>query len=175
MTDDAQPETPRSLAAALNLSTESLRLYRKLKGAPEGWNVEEWRGFVDRLGLARAGNATLNELKAELLREQIRLARSKNRREEEALVDRETVQEMLGLLGQKLDLLLRLKLEVELPSRCLGKDVAELGIEGAAILDEIREVVNGNLARFETDVVKVFAGPSSLPPPVPPFKSRPMA
>ena len=69
MTDDAQPETPRALAAALNLSAESLRLYRKLKGAPEGWNVEEWRGFVDRLGLARAGNVTLNQLKAELLRE----------------------------------------------------------------------------------------------------------
>ncbi len=69
MTDYARPETPRALAAALNLSPESLRLYRKLKGAPEGWNVEEWRGFVDRLGLARAGNATLNELEAELLRD----------------------------------------------------------------------------------------------------------
>lgn len=159
MTDDAQPETPRALAAALNLSPESLRLYRKLKGAPEGWNVEEWRGFVDGLGLARAGNATLNELKAELLREQIHLARAKNRREGEAVVDRETVREMLGLLGQKLDLLLRLKLEVELPSRCLGKNAAEIGIEGAAILDEIREVVNGNLARFETDAVKASAGP----------------
>jgi hypothetical protein len=99
MTDDAQPETPRALAAALNVSTESLRLYRKLKGAPEGWNVEEWRGFVDRLGLARAGNATLNELKAELLREQIRLARSRNRRAEETSFDRETVREMLGVLG----------------------------------------------------------------------------
>jgi len=159
MTDHAQPETPRALAAALNLSTESLRLYRKLKGSPESWNVEEWRGFVDRLGLARAGNATLNELKAELLREQIRLARLRNRREEEASVDRETVKEMLGLLGQKLDLLLRLKLEVELPIRCLGKDAAELGMEGAAILDEIRAVVNGNLANFRSDVEP----PSSLP------------
>ena len=158
MTDDSQPETPRALAAALNLSTESFHLYRKLKGAPEGWNVEEWRGFVDRLGLARAGNATLNELKAELLREKIRLACSRNRREEEASVDRETVQEMLGLLGQKLDLLLGLKPSVELPIRCLGKDAAELGIAGAAILDEIREVVNGNLARFETDAVKASAG-----------------
>jgi hypothetical protein len=52
-----------------------------------------------------------------------------------------------------------LKLEVELPSRCLGKDVAELGIEGAAILDEIRAVVNGNLANFRSDVEP----PSSLP------------
>ena len=74
------------------------------------------------------------------------------------MVDRETVREMLGLLGQKLDLLLRLKLEVELPSRCLGKNAAEIGIEGASILDEIREVVNGNLARFETDAVKASAG-----------------
>lgn len=159
MTYDAQPETPRAVAAALNLSTESLRLYRKLKGAPEGWNVEEWRGFVDRLGLARAGNATLNELKAELLREQIHLARSKNRREEESVVDRETVREMLGLLGQKLDLLLRLKLEVELGPRVAGKSAAEANVEGGLILDEIREVVNANLARFETDAVKASAGP----------------
>jgi hypothetical protein len=75
------------------------------------------------------------------------------------VVDRETIRKMLGLLGQKLDLLLWLKREVELPSRCLGKNAAELGIEGAAILDEIRKVVNGILARFETDAVKASAGP----------------
>lgn len=161
MTDDSQPETPRALAAALNLSTESLRLYRKLKGAPEGWNVEEWRGFVDRLGLARAGNATLNELKAELLREQILLARAKNRREEQEVVDRAVVEEMLGLLGQKLDLLLRLKLEVELGPRVAGKSAAEANVEGGLILDEIREVVNANLACFETDAVKPRSPPSA--------------
>jgi len=160
MTDDAQPETPRALAAALNLSIESLRLYRKLKGAPEGWNVEEWRGFVDRLALSRAGNATLNELKAELLREQILLARAKNRREEQEVVDRAVVEEMLGLLGQKLDLLLRLKLEVELGPRVAGKSDAEANVEGGLIFDEIREVVNANLACFETDAVKASAGPS---------------
>ena len=100
MTADVQPETPRALAAALNLSTESLRLYRKLKGAPEGWNVEQWRTFLDQQGLARAANASLNELKAELLREQILFARAKNRREEQEVVDRAVVEEMLGLLGQ---------------------------------------------------------------------------
>jgi hypothetical protein len=159
MTADVQPETPRALAAALNLSTESLRLYRKLKGAPEGWNVEQWRTFLDQQGLARAANASLNELKAELLREQILFARAKNRREEQEVVDRAVVEEMLGLLGQKLDLLLRLKLEVELGSRVAGKSAAEVNVEGALILDEIREVVNANLACFETDAVKASAGP----------------
>jgi len=69
------------------------------------------------------------------------------------------VEEMLGLLGQKLDLLLRLKLEVELGPRVAGKSAAEANVEGGLILDEIREVVNANLACFETDAVKASAGP----------------
>ena len=35
-----------------------------------------------------------------------------------------------------------------------GKSAAGANVEGSLILDEIREVVNANLARFETDVVK---------------------
>jgi hypothetical protein len=51
-------------------------------------------------------------------------------------------------------LLLRLKLEVELGPRVAGKSAAEANVEGALILDEIREVVNANLARFEADAIK---------------------
>ncbi|MBM4231455.1 MAG: hypothetical protein FJ184_12025 [Gammaproteobacteria bacterium] len=87
------------------------------------------------------------------MREQILIARSKNQRERAEVVERQTVREMLGLLGQKLDLLLRLKLEVELGPRVAGKSAAEANVEGGLILEEIREVVNGNLARFETDAV----------------------
>lgn len=42
---------------------------------------------------------------------------------------------MLATLGQKLDLLLRLKLEVELGPRVAGKSMAEINIEGAIIVD----------------------------------------
>ncbi len=69
-------------------------------------------------------------------------------------MDRRVVDEMLEILAQKLDLLLRLKLEVELGPRVAGKSAAEINQEGILILDEIREVVNANIATFETDLVK---------------------
>ena len=76
-----------------------------------------------------------------------------NAREAGEVVDRDVVETMLVTLGQKLDLLLRLKLEVELPSRCVGKSIAELGIEGATLLEEIREVINANIAKFESEAL----------------------
>ena len=60
---------------------------------------------------------------------------------------------MLVRVGQKLDLLLRLKLEVELGPRMAGQNAAEANVEGGEILQEIREVVNANLATFETEAL----------------------
>ena len=60
---------------------------------------------------------------------------------------------MLVILGLKLDILLRLKLEVELGQRVIGKNAAEINVEGARIVDEIREVVNANIATFQTDAI----------------------
>lgn len=88
------------------------------------------------------------------MRRDIALRDLKLQRERAEVVERETVREMLRLLGTKLDLLLRLKLEVELGPRVAGKSAAEANVEGALILDEIREVVNTNLARFEADAIK---------------------
>ena len=87
------------------------------------------------------------------MREQIELARAKNRRESGDVIDREVVEEMLGVLAQKLDLLLRLKLEVELGPRVAGKSAAEANVEGGAILEEIREVVAGNIANFQAEAL----------------------
>ena len=93
----------------------------------------------------------LSDLKAELMREQIRLARAKNQREAGEVIAAEVVDDMLVTLAQKLDLLLRLKLEVELGQRVIGKNAAEVNVEGGVILDEIREVINSNIALFQTD------------------------
>ena len=92
----------------------------------------------------------LSDLKAELMREQIRLARAKNQREAGEVIAAEVVDDMLVTLAQKLDLLLRLKLEVELGQRVIGKNAAEVNVEGGLILDEIREEINSNIATFNT-------------------------
>jgi len=117
-------------------------------------NLVAWQKFcADKLIGKDVATKTLADLKAELMREQIELARSKNRRESGDVIDREVVEDMLAVLGQKLDLLLRLKLEVEAGPRFSGKSPAEINVEGAEMLQEIREVINGNIANFRSQAV----------------------
>ena len=52
------------------------------------------------------------------------------------VVDREVMRSMLQLLIQKLALLHRLKLTVELGPRCGGKSAAEINAEARALADE---------------------------------------
>lgn len=119
-------------------------------------NLAAWQQFcADNVIGKDVATKNLADLKAELMREQIELARAKNRREAGDVIDREIVESMLGVLGQKLDLLLRLKLEVELGPRVAGKSAAEANVEGAAMLQEIREVINANVAKFESEALKV--------------------
>jgi hypothetical protein len=117
-------------------------------------NLVAWQAFCAEHLIGRdTATKNLADLKAELMREQIRLARSKNEREAGDVIDREVVEAMLVTLGQKLDLLLRLKLTIELGPRGVGMNAAELNVEGDAILSEIREVVNANIATFEAEAL----------------------
>jgi hypothetical protein len=117
-------------------------------------NLTAWQAFcAEHLIGKDTATKNLADLKAELMREQIRLARSKNEREAGDVIDRQVVEAMLVTLGQKLDLLLRLKLTIELGPRGVGMNAAELNVEGAAILSEIREVVNANIATFEAEAL----------------------
>ena len=117
-------------------------------------NLAAWQEFVGAKLIGKDhATKNLSELKAELMREQIRLARSKNERESGDVIDREVVETMLVTLGQKLAMLLRLKLEVELGPRGVGMNAAELNVEGGVILQEIREVINANIATFEGEAL----------------------
>ena len=87
------------------------------------------------------------------MQREITLRDMKIAREAGESIAKEVVDDMLATLSQKLDLLLRLKLEVELGQRVIGKNAAEANVEGALIVDEIREVINSNIALFQTDAV----------------------
>jgi hypothetical protein len=148
----AEPELT-AICEALQIDVRTLRNWRKRDGFPHGEDAAAVKLWADRNGLGRLKDSTLSELKAELMREQIRLARAKNEREAGDVIDRDVVEAMLVTLGQKLDLLLRLKLEVELGPRVAGKSAAEANVEGGEILAEIRDVINSNVAKFEGEAL----------------------
>lgn len=117
-------------------------------------NLAAWQQFCAENVIGKdTATRNLSELKAELMREQIRLARMKNEREAGDTVEKRVVEDMLAILGQKLNLLLRLKLEVESGPRFAGKSPAEICVEGTIMLDEIREIVNSNVASFQREAL----------------------
>jgi hypothetical protein len=118
-------------------------------------NLSAWQQFCAENVIGKdTATKNLADLKAELMREQIRLARMKNEREAGDTVEKRVVEDMLAILGQKLNLLLRLKLEVESGPRFAGKSPAEICVEGTIMLDEIREVVNSNIANFQREALE---------------------
>jgi hypothetical protein len=118
-------------------------------------NLVAWQRFcAEKLIGKDVATQTLADLKAQLMQREIKLRDMKIARESGAMIASEIVDEMLGTLAQKLDLLLRLKLEVELGPRVAGKTAAEANLEGRTILDEIRDVVNANIATFQNEAIK---------------------
>ena len=150
------------LAAQLDIDARTLRKWRTRDDFPHGADAAAVKAWANSQGLHRiytkGEGGTLADLKADVLRRDIQLKDLKIAAQQGNLIDRETVEEAIALIGQKWDLLLRLKLEVELGPRVAGKSAAEANVEGSRILDEIREVVNAGLARFQSDVVRVSKG-----------------
>jgi hypothetical protein len=147
-----EPMSWKDLAARLETTVQSLHRWRQMDGAPAEPDLEEWQAFKALRILGRdRPTSELVALKAELLREQIRRERGRNARESGEVVEMKVVEQMLATLGQKLNALLTLKLTVELGPRIAGKSMAEINVEGSLIVDEIREVVNANLANFQRD------------------------
>ncbi len=147
-----------ALAAQLDIDPRTLRRWRQRDDFPHGADAGTVKAWADKHGLHRSytkgEGGRLADLKAELLREQIASARTKNAQLRRQFIHRKTFEDGIALIGQKWDLLLRLKLEVELGPRVAGKSAAEANVEGSRILDEIREVVNAGLSKFETDLLQ---------------------
>ena len=117
-------------------------------------NLVAWQQFcADNLIGKDTATKNLAELKAQLMQREITLRDMKIAREAGDTVEKRVVEDMLAILGQKINLLLRLKLEVEMGARVAGKSPAEANVEGGLMLDEIREVINSNIANFQREAL----------------------
>lgn len=161
-TDGVWVKDTSALARELGLSRQAIYDARarfpeeapKKEAGSRRENLAAWQKFcAEKLIGKDTATETLAELKAQLMQREIKLRDMRIARESGEMIASEVVDQMLGTLAQKLDLLLRLKLEVELGPRLAGKNVAEVNFEGRLILDEIREVINANIATFESEAI----------------------
>jgi hypothetical protein len=149
MSDETKKETQRAVAAALRISTESIRLYRKLKGAPAGWNIEEWRTFVEQRGLNKASSDVLSELKVLIAQEELKKKGRENAVAEGRIIEQETVSDFLRDWMAKMDLLLSSELEVNAPPLLAGKSILEVREEMRRIHDRIRDATKNGLLKWQ--------------------------
>jgi len=126
-------------------------------------NLLAWQQFCgDKLIGKDTATKNLADLKAQLMQREIKLRDMKIAREAGETIAKEVVDEMFVTLAQKLDLLLRLKLRGRAGQRVIGKNAAEANVEGALILDEIREVINSNIATYQNEMVSRSANSGEL-------------
>ena len=138
--------TQARLAEALHVNIRTIQRWENEPAFPKiptPENVATWR--AEKKPRARED---LEQLKCEKLQQDIEIGELKAARLRREQIKVEQVDALSRLIGQKLSLLLRQKVEVELPGRVLGKPIAEINAECVAIADEIREIVNGNLADY---------------------------
>lgn len=126
-------------------------------------NLLAWQQFcAENLIGKDTATKNLSELKAQLMQREIKLRDMKIAREAGEMIAKEVVDDMFATLAQQLDLILRLKMEVELGQRVVGKNAAEINIEGEIIVDEIRDIINSNIALYQSDMVSRSASIEEL-------------
>ena len=156
------PVTPLALltwneiAAQLSVSTQSIHQWRQLDGAPTEPELDGWVAYKAKRGLGRdRGSPEDHCAQSGAATRTDQQAMARNLREADAVVDAKVVSEMLKTLANKMDMLLRQKLEVELGPRMVGKNHAEIAIEGRLIHDEIREVLDNNIANYQNEELPI--------------------
>jgi phage terminase Nu1 subunit (DNA packaging protein) len=91
----------------------------------------------------------LADLKAELMREQIKLARMKNAEAKREVIDRDLVASYLKSWVAKLDLVLTAELENNLPALLIGQPIDLIRAEMRNAHDRIRDSTRRGLREWE--------------------------
>lgn len=141
------PTSRRALAKLIGCNEATIRRRQEQGGCPDFADVEGWRKLIAET--KSAGGQSYHDLRNEKLAAEIRLLKLKEQQAHGKLVEVEEVRGFLARLGAKFDQLLTQKLDTEIPARLLGKDIVAARGEARTVHDEIREIVNGGLSKWE--------------------------
>ena len=113
-------------------------------------NLVEWQQFCAQNVIGKdTATRNLADLKAELMREQIKLARMKNAEAKREVIDRDLVASYLKSWVAKLDLVLTAELENNLPALLIGQPIDLIRAEMRNAHDRIRDSTRRGLREWE--------------------------
>jgi phage terminase Nu1 subunit (DNA packaging protein) len=113
-------------------------------------NLVAWQQFCAENVIGKdTATRNLSELKAELMREQIKFARMKNAEAKRQVIERDLVASYLQSWVAKLDLLLTAELENNIPNLVLGQPINEVRREMRECHDRIRDATRRGLRAWE--------------------------
>lgn len=166
MTKIKDIKTDASLAAALGITTKTLRSWREKYGdaAPTGRDLASWKAFVEQEGLGGASNRVSRGREHWLTRSAA--ARARLLELEEERVRGETVKRVdvdrlhLTIASRQRTLLIQ-HLETELPPKLDGLPAAEMRVHLRATVDAICEVMHDMGAVIQTELARPATAPSA--------------
>ncbi len=145
-------------ARDLGISDRTIRIWKSNhRDFPRGADSDELREWAEARGLNRIyirdKGGILAELQKQLLRAQIEHKKFQLARLRGDLIPRHLVQARLQQFANRLAMILRQKLEVELGPRVAGKTADEINAEGLSILTEITESIEADIHQMRRDFV----------------------
>ncbi|MBL9193741.1 MAG: hypothetical protein JNJ82_15410 [Opitutaceae bacterium] len=157
-----QPKPDSPLAVNLATLADALSLSEARIGqlVREGVVVKLARGRYDLvpsvkgyLNFLRARTCEdIPTLKAELLREQIKKAKTENGRVSGELIPATVIGDFIRENCLKLNQLLTIVFETEAPPACQGKDIAAIRMALRDCCDRVRDTVNGGLRNWTPEI-----------------------
>jgi transcriptional regulator with XRE-family HTH domain len=142
------------LANALGVSRQSVQKWRLRDDAPTAPDLELWHGYIDLHALGGARGDELNRLRADLIKEQIILARSKNRERDRELVNCAEAVAFARAVTSQWALAVNRIMVQELPSQLVGLPIAELRAALQTSVDQTIEAHRAAVSKFAADLAK---------------------
>ena len=136
------------MADALDVTTQSLRNWRKLPGAPSEPDLAAWASFVEKHDLGRKESPETQALRAEKLRREIALLDIRLHRERAQVIPVDQVADLLRKIaaGQRRELIEWA--ESHTPDLAPGRDLAEIRANQMEAAYRICDRMEGGLARW---------------------------
>lgn len=149
-----EPTTQAELGKRLRVSSQALSGWKKLPGAPTGYNVDEWKAFMDENQLGISGNrvvGTREGLLQENLVKKNRLLDLEIAEKEKKSIDRTLVNGLLLRLGSLQKTVLFQKLEKEMPAKAAahGAPAAEMAALGRETADALCELFTQEMDKWQ--------------------------